>query len=1082
MKEKKFSYKTVCIIFFFFLFSVTSHAALQEDIKFHHLTLEQGLSQSIIYSIFQDSRGFMWFGTEDGLNLYDGCEFEVFRNKSDDIKSLSYNYIKSIVEDESGFIWIGTYGRGLNRYDPAQQTFSRFHSKSPDAASLSSDFINSMCLDGKGNLWIATDDGLNRFDLKQKEFTVFKNEPSDPQSMSHNRVSCAYLDHTGSIWAGTADGLNRYEIGTERFTRFQNDPSQPLSLSSNSITCILETQSVELWIGTENGLNKYDPDKNAFTRYFSDEQDPHSLTYAYIYSLYEDSEGVLWVGTQDGLNRYVRANNHFVQYKLERGNPNSLSDNEIYSLYEDRTGVFWVGTRRGINKFNKYSKRFFHYYFNPHNPSGLNSNHVRSLLEDRSGDIWIGTYNGLDVFDRSLDSFAYFTADQKDPSGLSNDRVMSLCQGSSGIIWIGTYGGLDKFDPQKKIFTYYRHDPSDPGSLSDNSVRCVYKDRNGVLWVGTTNGLNQFIRDEKRFIHYFHDPQDNQSLCSDYIYSIYEDSQGTFWVGTLDGLNIYDLKSRTFKRFQADPHDPDSLSNNEILCIFEDSSGVMWFGTPGGLNRYHPESGRFSFFTEKDGLPNDLVYAILEDETGNLWMSTNKGLSRFNPRTQKFRNYDVEDGLQCNEFNLGAALKTSKGEMFFGGINGFNRFFPDDIKDNPYIPPVVITDFQIFNKSVPIGDGPKRASILTQAISMTDQIKLSYNDRVITFEFAALHFAAPEKNRYSHQLEGFEQDWNYVGTRRFATYTNLSPGKYVFRVKGSNNDGLWNEEGASLSLIIFPPFWRTWWFRGLALSLVIVLLVGFYITRTHNIRMRAQELERRVENRTAELGKTNTQLQQEIREKIQAEYSVSQSLKEKEVLLQEIHHRVKNNMQIISSLLNLQARQIKDKEISGIFRICQNRIRSMALIHQKLYQSEDFSRIDFSGYIRSLTENLFSIYEGDAENIDFKMNLDKVYLNINQAVPLGLITNELVSNSLKHAFPEKSSAPQVTIVFETDDKESVTLMVSDNGVGLPSGFDLKNVDSLGLKLIQNLVTQLNGSLEMGGSQGACFKISFQLEK
>jgi len=407
--------------------------------------------------------------------------------------------------------------------------------------------------------------------------------------------------------------------------------------------------------------------------------------------------------------------------------------------------------------------------------------------------------------------------------------------------------------------------------------------------------------------------------------------------------------------------------------------------------------------------------------------------------------------------------------------------YPEEIKDNPYIPPVVITDFQIYNKSVPIGERSKGAPALSRAVSMTDQIKLSYNDRVITFEFAALHYAAPEKNMYAYKLEGFEKDWNYVGTRRFATYTNLSPGKYVFRVRGSNNDGLWNEQGSSLSLIIFPPFWQTWWFRGLALSLVIVFLVGFYINRTHNIRTRARKLKRDVEARTSELKKANTKLQQEIREKIKAEYSVSRSLKEKEVLLQEIHHRVKNNMQIISSLLNLQTCQIKDKEISGMFQICQNRIKSMALIHQKLYQSEDFSSIDFSDYIRSLTERIYSIYEGDAENIDFKMNLNKIHLNINQAVPLGLITNELVSNSLKHAFSKKSGTPQVTIVFETDDKGSVTLMVSDNGVGLPSGFDLEKANSLGLKLVQNLVLQLNGSLEVDGSQGACFKVSFRLE-
>lgn len=841
-------------------------------IKFESISLEQGLSQSTVRCILQDSKGFLWFGTADGLNRYDGYKFKVYKTDSHDPNGLSSSVIRTIYEDRSGMLWIGTEGGGLNEFDPATERFVRYQYDRNDPNSLSNNYVWSVCEDRTGKLWIGTDGGgLNEFDRERARFTRYQHDPQTPNSLSHNSILSVYEDRTGRLWIGTrGGGLNQFDRAEGRFVRYQFDPDNPNSLSNDQVWSICEGQSGALWVGTfGGGLNKLVPSdvdgsQISFIRYRHDRNNPNSLSHDRVVSIYQDRSGVLWIGTDGGgLNRLAlpassssRSGNDgstpvFQHYRNDPNDPNSLSNNHVWSLSADRTGVLWIGTEfGGVNKLDPYKEKFNHYTSDPHNPNSLNDKSVWSLGEDRAGNLWIGTRaGGLNKFDRKKQRFTHYQNDPDNSNSLSYNHVRAIYEDRSGLLWLGTDGGgLNSFDPKQEKFTRYLNDPNDPNSLSGNRVYSIIEDHSSVLWIGTrTGGLNRFDSDRSRFIHYQNDPNDSTSLSDNFVYEIYEDRSEVLWVGTFSGgLNRlvpggHEGALAAFASYQTDPHDPNSLSNNCVLAIYEDRAGELWIATAGGgVNKFNRQTETFTRYTEENGLANDFVYGILEDEQGNLWLSTNKGLSRFNPQTETFQNYDVRDGVQSNEFNGGAYHKgpaSRGGEMFFGGINGFNAFFPESIKDNPHVPPIFVTDFQIFNRSVGIGgDSPLR-----KHIAEPTEIVLSYKQNVFSFEFVALNYTIPEKNQYKYKLEGFDVDWVATGAaNRTASYMNLSPGKYLFSVKGSNNDGVWNEEGATIKVTITPPFWETWWFRTMMALLVFGLTYAGYRRRLKTVRMKIE--------------------------------------------------------------------------------------------------------------------------------------------------------------------------------------------------------------------------------------------------
>jgi len=840
--------------------------ASQESLIFRRYDIEKGLSQNSVYAILQDHRGFMWFATQDGLNRFDGYSFKIFRPDPDDRSSLSNGYVTALAEDGQGFLWEGTDSGNLNRFDPSSEKFQRFRPSSDNPPRRERPIITALLTDKNGQLWIGSSDGLARFEPISESFSHFRNARGDLTSLSRDSVTVLYESVEGDFWIGTQDGgLNRFDPASGHAVRF---------LAGRSVRAILEDNGL-LWVGTDEGLVRLDPRTGKQETFRNDPGRPGSLAHNQVTALLRDLNQDLWVGTHSGLDRLDRRTGVFVHFKNDISDAASLSDDDVLSLGQDRSGGVWVGTLGGgINRLDRVSLPFVHLRDRSDAPNRRSRNQVWAIMEDETGMLWIGTAAGLHLVNRRTGYRADFERDPKRPEGLSQNIVRSVIKDRRGVVWVGTEGmGIDRLDPGAKTFVHYRNDPNDPGSLSSNEVRYLLEDRDGSIWVATMGGgLNRLDRATGRFVRFRHDAGNASSLSVDRTYSLCQDRTGSLWIATWGaGVDRFDPSTGRFTHYRHTSTDSSSVSDNSVLSVMEDRRGNIWVGTRGaGLCKLEPgdrDRGKFRTYSEKDGLPNNQIYAVLEDEDGNLWVTHNGGLSRFNPSTGKIKNYSSTSGVQGPEFNGNAKFKSPSGEMFFGGINGLNAFFPGQIKDNPYPPLVAITDLQIFDKHIPIGPGPDGRTILERSIVLNPAIRLSYKDTMITLGFAALHYAAPENNQYAYLLEGFDKNWNAVGNRRLATYTNLPPGRYIFRVKASNKDGLWNNEGASLSIVITPPLWKTLWFQFLAILVVLGILAGGV---GRNVRHQAQnrrQLEAKVVERTAELVATNRRIQEEVAER-----------------------------------------------------------------------------------------------------------------------------------------------------------------------------------------------------------------------
>ncbi|MFT5163459.1 MAG: signal transduction histidine kinase/ligand-binding sensor domain-containing protein [Alteromonadaceae bacterium] len=840
------------------LFSVFTHASGPVT-HFDHLSIEDGLSQGTVNSILQDRQGFLWFATQDGLNRYDGYTFKVFVHDSQDSGSISNSFIRVLYEDSKGRLWIGTQGGGLNRFDAHTERFVSFKHDKADPHSLSHNRVQAIIEDQKGRLWIGTDSGgLNLFDELSGQFRHFSHAQNDPDSLSHDSVWALLEDSKGHLWIGTDDGLDRLNLDalntiqtntSPRFIHYKNDSSQPNSLSHNSVYTLLEDAQGGVWVGTFDGLNRLNTHGQnlQFTRFKSPtlnssgvELTPHGLlSNSTIKRLFEDSKGMLWVGTNGGgLNRYDGLN--FVQLKHQEGDQHSLSDDTVLSIHEDAQGALWIGTNiGGLNKLDTQRLHFNHFKRYSADPHSLSHRSIRAIYKDSKGVLWIGTDDGLNQYNAQAQRFTHFKHHKANPNSISHNSVRSMHEDAQGSLWVGTYGGgLNRYDDNTERFVHFKNIPTDPHSLSADLVTSIKEDSKGRLWVGTIGGgLNQYNRQSQVFKHFQHDPKNPHSLSGVNVSIIFEDSKGVLWIGTYDGgLNQFDPQTEHFIAYQHQPLNPHSLSNDAVRSIYEDKKGMLWLGTEGGLNQFNRQTKTFTRYSEKEGLANNTVYGIVGDKQGRLWLSTNNGLSRFNPVTQTFSNFDVNDGLQSNEFNTGAYFKSTDGELFFGGVNGFNRFFAENIIDDTQPPVVVLTDLLLANQSVPVkpenqpGDEP--IFTLPKAIDKLDQLTLSYQQNLISFEFAALHFSNPLKNQFAYQLEGQDKDWIVTDAKkRWATYTNLASGDYTLRVKASNHNGYWNKQGKTLKITVLPPLWKTWWayaiylltFIGLTLMIVWVL-------------------------------------------------------------------------------------------------------------------------------------------------------------------------------------------------------------------------------------------------------------------
>ena len=805
-------------------------SAADRPMRFDHLTIRDGLSQSSVLAIHQDRDGFVWLATEDGLNRFDGRTVVRFEHDSADPGSLPNDFIWDIDEDANGDLWLATEGGGVVRYERSSGRFAALRNDPRDAASLASDFIRTLEIDARGSIWIGTRGaGVDRLDPRSGAIEHHRHETGNDASLPSDYVYAVVADQAGSLWIGTDAGLARLDPSSGRLTRFAHDPADDTSLSNDRVLALYEDRSGTLWAGTRRGLNRFLPDRGGFARYLHAADDATSLAHNLVRSIHEDSEQRLWVGTAGGLNLLDREANRFSRYRSDRSNPDSLGGDEVMSLFQDRGGLLWVGTRvAGVSRWNPRTWSFGHRLPSPADEQDGAARLVTAFAEGADGRIRIGTMgSGIRVLDLESGRHEQIRAGGAPPRGLSDDRVMALLTDSRGALWAGTmHSGLNRLDAGATRFEVFRHAADDPGSLPSDSIMSLYEDGAGDVWVGTFGGgASRFDRARGSFESFSSDPAVSGSLSSPRVTAFAEDAAGALWIGTHNGgLNLLDRQTGRARHYRHDIDDPSSLASDDVYALHVDRSGVLWVGTTAGLNRLQgsakaPDRVRFERYTVRDGLPNEVVYGIRSDDKGNLWLSTNRGLSRFNPTSQTFENFGRSHGLQADEFNFGAHFQTASGDLLFGGNNGFNAFHPDRLARNEAAPPVVLTAFQKLDQTVETG----------VPLSRLEQIELEHDDDIVSFEFAALDFSAPGQNRFAYLLEGFHSDWIDLGTVNRTTFTDLAPGRYTLRVKAANADGTVNESGLAIALIVRPAWWQTWWARGgagLLAMLVVAAVVG----------------------------------------------------------------------------------------------------------------------------------------------------------------------------------------------------------------------------------------------------------------
>lgn len=819
---------------YFLLQFVTLNLIAQNNtpLKFNHLTIDQGLSSNRVYSILQDSEGFMWIGTSNGLNRYDGYQVKHYYYDAENPYSINSNEVYTLFEDSDFNLWVGTIGEGLCKYDREKDRFIRY-------SEFNKQSIRNIIEDEEKNLWIFGEGAFSRIDKKTNKIQKF----NEKYPIKRIQTACR-ASQPNEFWLGTAeDGLYLVNVKTNTFKHYTYDKNKPHSLSSNNILKVYLDKKGLLWIGTiDAGVDFLNPQTEIFTNYRHEENNLNSLPINRAQAFLE-VEGKLWIGTENGgLSVFDPLQKIFTNYQYEAENLHSISSNMISagqgSLYIDKQGRILVCTGfGGVNIIDKYYEKIAKLSI------PLTNSTVNAIIVDSKKRLWIGTEGNLVKVENDK-TFSYF-----------NFPVLSIAEDKNGVVWVGTWlNGLQFYDEKSDKFIKIKHDPNNKNSLGADNVTWIQQSKdNETLYIGTTAGISTMSSKNTQYFTNYKESNCSQKIDFFYGLQILEEKPNDIWVVSFNALLHYDLKKGETLCYQNATTNPNSISSSKINTIYKDSKGRYWIGTNEGLNLMQKE-GIFKRITTKNGLPNDAIKGILEDEQGNLWLSTNKGLSKFNPDENTFQNFDIMDGLQSDEFIRKAAFKDRNGYLYFGGVKGLNIFHPDSIKNNTYKPPVHIIGLKIFNKPVKLGDYD---SLLHSEISRTKEITLSYQQSVFTLDFVGVNFTHSEKNQYAYILEGFEKEWNYVGNQRNATYTNLDAGTYTFRVKASNNDGLWNEEGTSIKIIILPPWWETWWFRVISISLFLGSGVAFYIIRMNALQKQNQKLEKTVAERTQELSQAN---------------------------------------------------------------------------------------------------------------------------------------------------------------------------------------------------------------------------------
>lgn len=859
-KSKYYSFLNKYCVFFYvvFLFLCVPWIISAEEpiMRFKQISLDQGLSNNFVYCALRDSRGFMWFGTECGLNRYDGYEFLIYKHDQSDLKSLSNNTVRAIIEDEQGNLWLGT-ADGLNKYDNYTKRFKHFLTEADLDSPYTHTNIFAVVRGPLNHLWIGCRQGLILFNTTSESIVKrYTHDALNPESLPNDAIKVLYKDRDDNLWIGTREGVAKLKQGTDNFEYYSHDPENPCSISDNRIQTICQDHQGMIWVGTwHHGLNKLNPETGRFKRYIHDPEDKYSLSENQVEALWEDSQKRLWVGTwRKGLNYYDRENDCFIHYQTDPFKPNTLNSNSIENLYEDYKKNLWICTSNGgVNWVDQGVKEFHIIQHDPLDPTSLNNNIVYAVYENQRGDLWVGTLEkGLNLRRQGEHSFHHFISNAENSNHISSNEIKEIVEYPKNRLWIGTIRGLNQFDTNTENFTVYLFNKQNPKNV-ENIIYDIEISQEGFLWIGTAMGIIRFNPITGEYIKYYNNPERPNTLNNKGVLCILEDRHANLWAGTYFGLFVKPHDQEDFIHYESQPEDSNSLSHDYVFSIHEDATGTIWVATSDGLNQFNPITKQFKHYYERHGLPNSMIVSLLEDNHGQLWIGTAKGLSRFDLKKKTFTNYYKQDGLPSNEFIEGSAFKNTEGRLYFGTINGLVGFVPDSIKKNSVEPPVYITNFSIFNQPVTPEKKINNRIILDTCITETRSVTLHYDENIINFEFIALNLTDPEKNQYAYKLKGLEKSWNYIGNRHFANYTNLSPGKYTFQVKASNNDGIWNTTGASLNIIITPPFWQTWWFKMLMILFIFAIIYTVYKLRIRSIEAQKKKLEVQVEERTKEI-------------------------------------------------------------------------------------------------------------------------------------------------------------------------------------------------------------------------------------
>jgi signal transduction histidine kinase/ligand-binding sensor domain-containing protein len=1054
----------------------------QADIRFKRITINDGLSLSSVYCIYQDSKGFMWFATEDGLNKYDGRNFTIYNHTPSESNSLSHKWVENILEDKYGNLWLSSR-HGLTRLDPASEQIDRFLSANDGHRQLLNDTVISMALDGD-YLWAGTMNGLNLINVRTHEVS----EISLDCSQGKKQVYSIHIDAQGRAWIGTKDGLH---IAYTKNGKASCVSAQGSGQTNPEIHTIL-TEADTLWIGTSDQVHKYlltgfnekslgipsmvyntgsrveqmRRDKtgqmwivtgeallresgDGITRVLETPETSPSLAILPRKPLVVDHEGNLWLGTfGKGACKIMTESGIIFQYTFDAADPGSLSDNTVNCIFEDRANGIWLGTfGAGISVFAPRLNLIKNLTQNAFDPNSLSSNFIWSICEMQDGTLWIGTNTtGINVYDPATENFRFLGHDPRNSGSLPGGSVREIFQDRNGTVWIGTDGGgLSRYNPVKGDFKHFRYDPGDPLTISSNSVRTIFEDSTGILWVGTRQGLNKFNPITGKFTRYLHDPDDNRSISHNFIYSaIYMDKKGFLWVGTYGGgLNMMDTKRGRFTRYQFDPDDPSSLSDDIVFDIHEDEKGYFWIGTNSGLNLFNPATGKFRRYGIEDGMPNEVVYGIMPDNRNRLWMTTNKGISRLDLTEIRFKNFDVRDGLQSNEFNGGAFHQGRSGLLYAGGIYGLSIIDPDKLVPVKNNAELIISRLEIMGKDVRVNrdrillDTSDNQNGLIESvenfylprhITYLDEIRLNYNQRFFSLEFAALNHHIPEKLNYRYRLRNLEEHWNVAGNRNYVTYANMKPGTYIFEADAINPDGFLSARPAQLKITITPPFWRSYWFMLLIAMIVMAFVVFIYrylLNQRTNKLLKEQYEQIKIAHQQLQVSENNLKELNATKDKF---FSI-------------ISHDLKNPFTSVLSISELMANNYNETDPgdirTGINKIHQTNKHIFELLENLLTWSKtqrgniSIEKVKFN--LSKIIETNINILKLSAEkkNIVIEYNSDQELCAVADREMISTVFRNLVNNAIK--FTPHGRKIQINSFMN---KAHVIVEVNDEGVGI----------------------------------------------